>query len=534
MLKKGVHHIILMILLGIQAGGYGQSGFYVPSQGKIFFTGDTATIFSNVLNGGKLGVGVSAVVNFKGRIWENEPHALLTDESNRGEGSTGVGGIIRFLATDTTRQYIYGGYNAVSRLGPGFPNLQVQNTNGIRLLGSTTKVRNELRMTSGLLYLDNQILVVGNEYNAGRITGYDSSRFLVTGNAPGTGILLRENVTANDQIVVFPIGSHPHQYTPAAVRTQSNTAEDFYATVFDSVRSLVTSGTSYREISVNKTWQMGKRFRPNGDEVDVFLQHLVDEEGSIFRAGRRLSYISRYQDGVWDTAAPLIQPQPGYLTTGPFQLNAGLNKRTLPHSMPGVAYYSKFVGRGDRGLNQTIVWLSGYRIDNHQVRVAWTTNPEINNNYFVVQRRFSNETNFSNIDTVVSKAVNGISRDFLNYTLIDPNSYTGITYYRLMLVDFNGRETFSNIVPVGRITGEQFIVWPNPSSGRFFVGVGASRTIKSIVVFNVLGQKLREEPVRDRNIIPMYLPIPGTYVIGFVSFGNRIIQSEKLLVRGYE
>ena len=531
-----VKYIVLAaILLGLFAiQTEAQQGFYIPNQGKVFFTGDTATIFSNVLNGGKLGVGKNAVVNFKGRVWENEPQSLLTDESNGGEGATGTGGMIKFLSTDTTRQYLHGGYNDVSRSGPGFQNLQVQNSNGVTLIGSTAKVRNELRLSNGLLYLDNNILVVGNANNAGKITGFDSSRYIVTGNAPGTGLLVRENVKATDNIVVFPIGSHPHQYTPAGIRTQSLTGDDFYATVFDSVRSLAVAGNNLKEESVNKTWEIGKRFRPNEDEVEILLQHLTADEGTLFREGRQLSYISRFVNGVWDTAAPLITPQIGYLSTGPLLLNTGLNKRTLMGGMQGPAYYTKFTGKGRININQTKVWLSGYRVNYQNVKVYWTTKPEINNNYFVVQRRFSNQADFINIDTVASKAPNGTSFDFLNYAINDPNNYSGITYYRLMLVDLSGRQTFSNIVPVGKAPDEnQLLVWPNPSTGRFFVGISTAAHIKSIVIWNALGQKMKEELVNERSIIEMYLPIPGTYMVSFVSFSGRIVDTKKLLVRGY-
>lgn len=389
-------------------------------------------------------------------------------------------------------------------------------------------------MGSGLLYLDNNILVVGNDNNAGRITGFDSARYIITGNAPGTGLLVRENVRTTDNIVVFPIGSRPHQYTPAGIRTQSLSGDDFYVTVFDSVRSQAVAGTNLKEESVNKTWEIGKRFRPNEDEVEVLLQHLMADEGTNFNTGRQLSYISRFMNGVWDTAAPLIAPQVGYLSTGPLLLNAGLNKRTLNGNMQGPAYYTKFAGKGKSNVIQTKVWLSGYRINYQNVKVYWTTKPEVNNNYFVVQRRFSNQTDFINIDTVVSKAPNGTSLDFLNYAINDPNNYSGITYYRLMLVDLSGRQTFSNMAPVGKAPDEnQLLVWPNPSTGRFFVGISTASYIKSIVIWNALGQKMKEEPVNERSVIEMYLPIPGTYMVSFVSFGGRVVESKKLLVRGY-
>ncbi|WP_276479551.1 T9SS type A sorting domain-containing protein [Paraflavitalea pollutisoli] len=523
---------VLFLLLSCASHVLAQQGLYIPNQGKIFFVGDTATIFSNITNGGKLGVGRNAIVNFKGRVWENETQALLTDESEGGEGTSGVGGMIRFLATDTTRQYIVGGYNAASRTGPGFANLQLLNNNGVHLLGSTTKIRNELRLSTGHIFLNNNILVVGNG-NPGQITGFDSSRYIVTGNAPGAGLLIRENIRAANNLVMFPIGSRLHQYTPAAIRSLSDQGDDFYASVFDSVKSHAITGTNLREESVNKTWEIGKLRQPNQGAAEVYLQHLLDQEGTNFRAGRQLTYISQYQNGIWDTAAPMMAPVPGILTSGSILNNSGLNFRPFNNGMPNAAYYTKFVYKGDRGINLTQVWLSAIRTDYHNVKVYWTTKPEVNNNYFVVQRRYSNQTDFSNIDTVVSKALNGNSQDFLNYDMMDPNSYTGITYYRLMLVDFSGRLTYSNIVAVGRTPDNQLLLWPNPSTGRFFVGIGIASSIKTIVIWDAVGRKIKEELVRDRNIIEFYLPIPGTYVVSFLSPTGRIVESKKLLVRGY-
>jgi hypothetical protein len=534
-LYRTILHIIscVFFFIGAQFSGLAQSGFYVPNQGKIFFTGDTATIFSNVINGGKLGIGKGAFVNFKGRVWENTNDALMPDESNAGEGITGSGGMLRFLSTDTTRQFINGGYNAATRLGPGFANLQIQNSNGVTLTGSTAKVRNELKLTNGLVYLGNNIMVVGNG-NPGTISGYDSSRYLVTGNAPGMGLLIRENIRSGDGMVVFPVGSKPHAYTPAAVRTKAAAGDDFYVGVFDSARSLAVSGVNLKEESVNKTWEVGKRFRPNQDEVELWLQHLILDEGTEFRQNRSFAYVSKFNSNGWDTAAPLITPKVGSLTTGPLLLNSGVNNRTLENTLPATSYFTKFTGKADLGLNKTKVWLSAYRINYQNVKVYWTTKPEINNNYFVVQRRFSNQTGYTNIDTVSSKAINGTSLDFLNYTINDPNNYSGITYYRLMLVDYSGRISYSNIVPVGRIPGgNQLLIWPNPSTGRFFVGISTASAVKSIVIWDIVGRKLKEEPVNDRNIIEMYLPIPGTYVVGFVSYSGQLLESQKLLIRGY-
>ncbi|RYY59662.1 MAG: hypothetical protein EOO05_12570, partial [Chitinophagaceae bacterium] len=84
--------IFALLVLGIPARSSAQKGFYVPKGGKVFFTGDTSTIFSNVINNGNLGIDKKATVNFKAGTWENDPAAKITDASSGGTGTTGEGG----------------------------------------------------------------------------------------------------------------------------------------------------------------------------------------------------------------------------------------------------------------------------------------------------------------------------------------------------------------------------------------------------------------------------------------------------------
>jgi hypothetical protein len=175
-----------------------------------------------------------------------------------------------------------------------------------------------------------------------------------------------------------------------------------------------------------------------------------------------------------------------------------------------------------------------YRLDYNNVRVYWSTKPEINNRYFVVQRRLSNETDWKNLDTVQTRSVNGYSSIALDYSIIDPNSYKGNSFYRLMLVDFNNVKTYTYEVVVGNKPGGlQLLLWPNPSPRDFFVGINGVASVKYVVVWDVLGQLLHREPVNNRTIIPMRLWKPGQYVVGFISDSNQILETKKLIITGW-
>lgn len=526
------NHIMYILLICCFNEIEAQSGFYVPQNSRIFFVGDTATIFSNVLNAGMLGLGKNAVVNFKGKHWQNETGAFITDESNGGDGVNGTGGLLRFNS-DIESQSLFGAYNAASRLGPAFARIELANRFGLQLTGSSTKVLSEMKFSTGLVFLGNNIFSVGNN-NPGIIEGYDSARYFVTGNQPGNGLLIRENISINDGMIVFPIGSKPHAYTPGAIHSTVTAGDDYYMGVFDSVKAQATSGENLQDSSVNKTWELGKLDRPDEDEVYVYLQHLVGDEGSIFAARRSSAYISHYNGSAWDSTAQQALPVTGFLTRGMPLTNGGVNNRQVNGLIGRSSFYTKFTGINRPLPVETKAFLNAYRTDWRWVKVYWTTKPEIDQDYFVVQRRLSTEAAFHNIDTVKSRATNGNSINLLNYSMMDENTHTGISYYRLLLVNLRNEQAYSNMVAVkGKSGGYQLLIWPNPTTGRFVVGISGAAVVKDIIVWDIMGRRVREEKVGERSIIEMQLFIPGTYMISFMGASGEILETKKLLVQPY-
>lgn len=506
---------------------FAQAGFYVPNQGKIFFKGDTATIFSNVINEGKFGIGQNAVVNFSGQRWKNEPLAEITDESNGGLGVSGTGGWVRFIA-DSFRQQLDGGYNAATRKGPVFQHVQLRNAFGIELNQSSAKIGNIIDFKQGLFYLGNQMLVVGNN-NPGSIKGYDSLRYFVTD--PGSGMLVRENIRRSDNWIVFPIGSKEKAYTPAALRNLSAQGDDYFAAVWDSVRSGISTGGFLANESVNKTWQIGKRLAPDQGEVEIALQHQNSDEGSNFSLNKTKAYVSQYNNGnSWDVGYPQNFPGTGYLSSGAPLVSSGVNGRVFS-AIGFSSYFTKLTGAGDTSL--TRLWFNAYRLDPSNVKVYWMTKPEININYFVVQRRLANEANFKNVDTVLSLASNGYSLQELNYTNNDPNGYTGISFYRLMSIAHSKDSAYSQIVAVGNRTGEfQSELWPNPTSGIFYLSLNTLQTARKIIIWNGLGQKVLEQETNGLRVIRVDATklAQGTYWVSIVGNSDTILETKKLII----
>jgi hypothetical protein len=528
-MNRYLRNITITVLLIWNHLASAQSGFYVPKSGKVFFNGDTATIFSDVINNGQLGVGKKAFVNFSGKTWENSPLSPITDESNNGSGTSGIGGWIRFLS-DSFRQQIKGGYNAATKLGSSFPRMMIQNKWGVELSESNTKVRKEFFFSEGLVYLNDYIFTMGNN-NPGVIQGYDSARFFVTNSKRSTSYLIRENIKSTDGRIDFPVGTSPQAYTPAAIQSHSSVGDDYYVNVFDTVKSSLFSGNNLDDKSVHKTWEIGKRYRPGLDEMDVFLQHRVKDEGSYFSANRKYAYVSRFNGQSWDLGSPQSYPAPGYITYNDPLNDEGVNKRLFYNALSSPSFFTKFTGFGDSAI-QTKLWFNARRTGNTNVYVYWKTNPEKLVRYFIVQRRLSTETNFTERDTVASLVNGGISLSDLNYSTNDPNNFTGISFYRLKVVNLDTSYFYSNIVAVGGNPGGPLnLLWPNPTNDVFWVSCDPVWKVEFIVIWNALGQKVRQVSTHGQNILQLEALLqPGTYFVSFIREGGQVIETKKLIV----
>jgi hypothetical protein len=126
------------------------------------------------------------------------------------------------------------------------------------------------------------------------------------------------------------------------------------------------------------------------------------------------------------------------------------------------------------------------------VVLKWSTAMETNNKLFTVQRS-DDGNNWQAIGTIDGA---GTSSTPHTYSLTDKLPGKSVSYYRLMLTAFDGGNTYSTVITVGKCgmgTSESFTLYPNPSAGTFTLLFTGDRTqISSIEVFNSVGEQVYE------------------------------------------
>lgn len=129
-------------------------------------------------------------------------------------------------------------------------------------------------------------------------------------------------------------------------------------------------------------------------------------------------------------------------------------------------------------------------------RVFWSTASELDNDYFQVQRS-KDGFNWFNIEKVEGA---GTSINTLNYEIFDNRPLNGISYYRLKQVDFDGTESYSNIVALNKDQMNPAIaVYPNPASNIFHMYFSGFET--EVVHINILDNSGRVVYQLNPNIL---------------------------------
>ncbi len=143
------------------------------------------------------------------------------------------------------------------------------------------------------------------------------------------------------------------------------------------------------------------------------------------------------------------------------------------------------------------------------VQLSWKTTNEINTSYFIVQRS-TNGSTFNNIGSV--QAVNTSGNN--EYSFTDENPVNGINYYRLQMVDIDGRTTYSFIIKIAFGNTSELQVFPNPAKNIITVNGLQNKGVIKIIAAD--GKLIRQIVVASNtsNIVISALA-KGLYILQY-------------------
>ena len=123
--------------------------------------------------------------------------------------------------------------------------------------------------------------------------------------------------------------------------------------------------------------------------------------------------------------------------------------------------------------------------------LKWNTANEVSTASFAVQSS-KNGSTFSDIAAVSAKGAS-----INTYSFTDKNAASGVTYYRLKMLDKTGKFTYSNVVEAGIKAANSFAIYPNPVHSALHLQVNSTKAGAGIVqVIDVLGRVLVSQQVQ--------------------------------------
>lgn len=364
--------------------------YEIGKNGRLFLGGH---IYGNENQAGS----AKASLLSSGQLWlEDSGHIFQDIHANRNTFTFQSGARVIFSQSNT--QYLPNGIT--------FPDVTIRG-GGNKRLQADTQINGNVRLEGGYITLGNHNLTISS---GGSITVGSQLSYIKTN---GTG-MLRRRVSSTQ--VSFPIGNS--SYNPAKLfNTFSATADWYGVRVEDEILMAGTSGQALISEAIDRTWIIEEDIS-GGSDLNIELQWDVADEMPGF--DRQSCFISQWSGSAWQEQT--IDAASG---NGPFR-----------QQVENVENVSPFAVQSSSPLPVEVGYFQG-RSQAEGVLLHWTTLIEENNDFFIVEK----STNGIDFEEVVQIDGYGTSYTTKHYQFLDQYPFTGINYYRLRQIDFDGSES---------------------------------------------------------------------------------------------
>lgn len=392
-----------------------------------------------------------------------------------------------------------------------FHNIVVNKTSQAAELRQTANVGNQLTLTAGNISLNGNNLTIEN---TATISSGSSVAFIVT---DGAGELCQNDLGSADGTRVFPIGPSASSYNPLSINNVG-TSDDFCARVVNTVYSegQIGSGTQQTADAIDRTWFVSEG-TTGGSDATLTIEWNAAHELTDF--DRTDMFISHYNGMDWEVYGS------GISATGSDPYAA---------SVSGVNSFSPVGGGSSPSILPIELESFSAQHMGEKVFIKWTTNIEVNNDYFIVERSVDG----IKFEGIAELAGAGNSTEKLNYQVIDSAPFLGVSFYRLSQVDYNGTKSSSSIVRVyWKTHADEISVYPNPNQGSFQLSISGieKNAIVPISLFKLDGSQIwstfiitNQEGTINENIVTPFELKEGIYFIRLNI--NNSITTKKIVV----
>ena len=187
--------------------------------------------------------------------------------------------------------------------------------------------------------------------------------------------------------------------------------------------------------------------------------------------------------------------------------------------------------RQELQLPITLVYFEAVQIEQSRIELNWQTETETNSEFFYVQRKLEGTTDF---ETIAQLNAAGNSTTTINYSYTDEVDHlqANLVYYRLLEVDFDGSEMYSDVVAVqlNRASPLSVSIAPNPVHDQLMINVTGHSSNFDMLISDLSGNVVYQKHFSGIEAFNgIYINsdrfTAGIYLVSIVS-NNNTVQSK--------
>jgi Secretion system C-terminal sorting domain len=388
----------------------------------------------------------------------------------------------------TTQQTV--AVNGTFTMADGTSQLRLNNPQGAML--NTPLVVKTFRHSQGKLIIGNNNFTIENNYNEGSNLSY------VVTNGTGTfTIPLAASATKTAHVGLSTTSYDPVEFTNDA------TAKSFSVKVGNTLPYPTLSNAN----TIARVWDINRIGSGDLAQLKLTAGDLTTIAGGTFAPS--VVVLGHGNGTTYDAIA------------------ATYSLGTITSSVP-VTTFSPFIIANDVALGVDLKSLNATKTSDNKVQLAWQTASEKNNSGFEIQRSGDGKA-WAKIGFMKGMGTTSVEQ---NYSFMDVAPLS-TNYYRLRQLDFDGKETYSNVVNVaiGKV-GNVIKVYPNPIQQKTaIVELNDAWENIEIKVYNAFGAVVKQQKANSNTVtLDLNALAKGIYFIEAakdnVRFVERVVIAE--------
>jgi hypothetical protein len=334
-------------------------------------------------------------------------------------------------------------------LGNEFYNVVIDNSSGgVDLSTADIGYSNSLTMTNGIITTGTDDTVYIESTSASAMpTGSSTSfingiiKFNIAENTDTYTIPLGDGTASSDYYRVDFVNNNLQGVKYITARVVSGSPDGYDASALaacnDSSTQAGITAFKLKELSSESYLKLTPNEQPTGGSygLNIYTENYAKSTWTNNKVA-----IFKRSEGTTDNCAwSIAGTLPADNATGRLKTDSYL-------SFTGATSFSVIVpgGQGGGGLPVSLSAFDALLNDEGKVDISWTTMSEQDNDFFSVHRTADVDT-FEEVEEVPS-AGNSIVR--IDYSVTDEDPLFGTSYYRLMQQDYDGMQTYSDMVAV--------------------------------------------------------------------------------------